>query len=58
MDVVKYIKGSNLQFFLIDAMKKEIERYEQWNVTRKDGIIMHTDCLSDFMEWMGNNEGT
>jgi len=34
-----------------------IDRYEQYNEEeRKDGIIMHTDCLHDFYEFVLNTE--
>ena len=39
-------------FPMTDDIKDIFDRYEKWNNDeRKDGLLIHTDALSDFMEW-------
>jgi len=34
-------------------LKKAIERYEEWNNwERTDGLVYHTDCLDDFIDFL------
>ena len=47
-------KESNKLDFI--KTKELIEEYEEWNNNRKDGLIIHTDCLDDFINWLNTKE--
>jgi hypothetical protein len=50
----KINKGIGLTDKKIDTeyLKALFLEYAQWNEFREDGLIIHTDCLDDFLEWL------
>jgi len=42
----------NLVIDLVPIIKTVVERYDVFNEERTDGLIYHTDCLHDFVEFL------
>lgn len=47
------VKEMDIKDSLVAAIHPLAEEYEQWNMNeREDGLVIHTDAIGDFLEWM------
>ena len=41
---------------ILIGLRQLAEEYQEWNCfERDDGLIIHTDAIDDFLEWLGND---